>query len=159
MLLAKSLPIVAHVSLSLYCSISMTFYCPLKGSINTHTVSHVCIRTQVGPKTCGPLNTIQRAALHVLHAVIDGGRPLGDKTGFKSPVAGLLSPFTKCIVTSIVEQTGRQMHEVAVGHRVLVVVAIVEGIDLPLQATVATRRAIRPSDYLTVENVLGQLDP
>ena len=73
------------------------------------------------------------------------------------PVPHGIGPFGIGVITGIDGQTTGDVEEAAVGDGVLVVVSIIEGIDLPSQATSA--RLIVPAHGLGVEDGLGQGEP
>ena len=94
-------------------------------------------------------------------AVVDSTRRsdvfVSDETDVNAPREHAVAPFLVCRIASKTRKTSSELVKVAVADRVLVIVAVVERIDLPAQATGAT--LIVPAGSLLVEDVNGNVSP
>ena len=122
----------------------------------TYELTHERSRFGVHGVVVGPLNVVDGRAVGrvigtIVHIVIR------DKADIGSPVVDLVRPFYVCRIASMVCKTSGQKEELAAGDGIPVVVAIVEGENLPLEASITTRGV--PAVDLRVENILRELQP
>lgn len=87
----------------------------------------------VGPLDVIDSRTIGRVIGTIEHMVI------GDKANLSSPIVDFVRPFYVRGIASMLCKTSSQKEELAAGDGVLVVVAFVEGKNLPFEASVTTR--------------------
>lgn len=117
-----------------------------------------CGSTQhVNTSVVRPLNVVDRSAVEcIVRAIVEMIRVV-HQPNLAYPVPDLLSPLSVRLVARISSKTCGNVEEAAVGNGVLVVVAAVEGEDLPPQTAAASGRV--PSRYIVVEHGLRERQP
>lgn len=106
----------------------------------------------VGPLKTVDLRAISRIAGTVVNMVIARDQP-----NFGCPVVNLVRPFCVSRVSSMISKSSSQEEELAIGDGIFVIVAVVEGEDLPLKASTAASSV--PAYDLRFEYVLRELQP
>ena len=80
-----------------------------------------------------------------------------DQVDFHHPVPHLLNPVKVRLIAGVCSQSSTNIDEAAVRDAVLVIVALVEGEDLPAQATAARLRI--PPNGLAIKHCLRERQP
>lgn len=109
-------------------------------------------------------NARVHAALTIVHVVAGRGLDalehlvgIADEACLLLPLEDLAGPLRVRAVAGLLKQPGGEIEEDGVGGRVLVVVAGVEGENLPSKATAAVLDV--PSRHKLVEDVAGEVQP
>jgi hypothetical protein len=119
-------------------------------------VVHVRGTGEEDTRVVGPLDFGGNGTLGEVRAVVDLV-VTGDQTVFFNPSPCFLRPFGVGAVSRVPCQTRAHLEEQSVGDRVLVVVTLVGGGDLPAQTSVTRSRV--PSRRLSVEHGLRKSEP
>jgi hypothetical protein len=119
-------------------------------------VVQVCATGEEDTRVVGPLDLGGNGTLRDVRAIVDLIFA-GDQTVLLYPSPCFLRPFGVGAVSRVPCQTRAHLEEQSIGDRVLVVVTLVTGGDLPAQASVARSRV--PSGRLSVEHGLRQSEP
>ena len=78
---------------------------------------------------------------------------IADKTNRACPIVALSSPVGVCLVARVPGQPGGELKERPMRQSLLVVIPLIEGENLPAQATATGFRI--PTTDLVIENIYG----
>ena len=123
----------------------------------TYPSVHVCSTMQENTRVVGPLQGVEIGAVVWLMGAVNEHPVLGDVSNTVGPVPGLLRPLSVCLIARVDSQSSTEVEEAAIGNGVLVVKAIVQAEDLPVQATIAVLHV--PTRHLRVYHALGESQP
>ena len=100
---------------------------------------------------------IQLAAIFTGRCSVKDPVVIADETDRACPIVALGGPVGVCMVACVPGQPGCELKQRPLRKSLLVVVSLVEGENLPAQAT-ATVFRIPPTD-LVIENIYSQVEP
>ena len=98
-----------------------------------------------------PLYVIQLAAIVTGRCSVEDPVVIGDKTDRPCPIVALSSPVGICLVARVPGQPGCKLKEGPLRQSLLVIVPLIEGENLPAQATATVFRI--PTTDLVIENI------
>lgn len=123
----------------------------------SYFVPHHGCAHQVNARVVGPLDVVQIRALDGGVSAVEDLESIADQADLDAPVVSALGPVGVRLVARVGVQARGDVEERALRDRVLVVVAVVEGEDLPPQTAVARR--VVPACGLAVKDCLSQGEP